>query len=117
MADFYARMAATVVRLLAAYGQPVTIVRVGGTPDPVEGELIKEAETSLTTTGVVLDTSVKWVRETLVPGADVAIVLDATVAPLLEDAIEIAGVRFTPIDLRTVQPAAIPLAYVIHAKR
>lgn len=117
MATFYEEMAATATDLITQFGRDVSLVRTSGTPDPIEGEMSGPTEELLPTKGVFVSSTVRWVAESLAAGADRVCLIDASVEPKMADVLQAGSEVFAIVDIKRINPAGTPLAYVLHVKR
>lgn len=118
MSDFYDRMAATAARLIGKFGAPVILPRqVGGSSNPVTGEVIPGIDNSVTTTGILKKFPDNLIDGTRIQTGDRVLILDSSVQPLMTDRPVIGGKAWTPVSIDTVSPAGIDLVYFVHCRR
>jgi hypothetical protein len=116
MTTFYEDMAATARELIAEFGMPMTLVRPGTTQDPVAGTL-SGTGSNLPTTGLFLSRTTATVREALAEGAERMALLDDTEAPDMNDRLTAGSDSLAIVRIDAINPAGIPLAYVVHLRR
>ena len=98
MSQFYDRTAATAARLLASYGQPVSITRTsGGTYDPLTGE----------TTG---QTTTTYTDKKLLCAA-------FEVDPVVTDTVTVGGLDWTVMRVKTLSPAGAAVLHELQVRR
>lgn len=112
MSAFYDKAAATAARLLAQFGQPVTVTReTGGTEDPLTGDFTGTTSTDYTPNGVLLNYSVKEAGDARAAGenfeiSDRKLLLEAfDVEPAVTDSVTADGTSWTIIRIKTLRPA------------
>lgn len=118
MSAFYEEMAAVVVELLAEFGAPVILERTtGGQSHPVTGVTTPIVQDDKTTTGILKRYPNKLIDGSRIKSGDRLIVIDATVKPEMSDKPSINGETWTIVSIEAANPAGIPLAYFIQARR
>jgi len=117
MTGFYEDMQATATGLIAEFGMALYLLRQAGEPDPIEGEVSGAGESALATRGVFLSRTVGMVRESLAEGAERMAVIDASVAPRLNDRLRQGTDVFKLVRIDEIKPAELPLAYILHVAR
>lgn len=123
--SFYSDLAATVTRLLTKYGQSVTLRRYsvgGGSYDPATGV------TSVTTSdeiriGVILDApgnrleriyGQKAQGNTLIQELERWLYIEPNGSvPRLQDHVVVQGTEYVIVDVQTIGPGGIPVAYLL----
>lgn len=114
MSEFYTRLAATALALLAKYGQDVTLVRLTqGAYDPATSTQAK-TETLLTFKGAIFDWDDEGDTEgdrDLIVSSDKKLLLEPAAAPTAEDKMLVGGVRYNIVALKTLAPAGTPVLY------
>lgn len=120
MSEFYDRMAATALRLITQYGQPVTLRDVQPAeydPDnPGSGEVIIDQEAQ----GILLDyTGQEFQSDTLIVRGDrklkvAALGMDWKPKPLIKAFIQ--GAIWTVINVKEINPAGTPLLYELQVR-
>lgn len=116
---FYDNLAATAARLLARFGQPVTLSRAAtGAYDPATSGVTSAAPTALTRRGALFDfaAGVTNLRGNLVQATDRQLLLEAGEAPALTDSIVIGGQTFTIVSIGELNPAGVPVMYDLHVR-
>lgn len=124
MSAFYDRQAATAQRLLAQFGQPVTVSRVtGGTEDPLTGDMTGEATTSYTPNGVLLNYSIKEAGDSRAAGNEIRtsdrklLLAPFAVDPVVTDSVTVDGAQWTIIRIKTLRPAGQTLLHEIQVRK
>jgi len=124
MTEFYDRMAATALRLLAQFGQTVTIRRVtGGSVNPVTGAVVSGSTVDTEATAVMQDYSLQDsaranMTETLIQKDDKKFIVAASgiPVPLLTDKIIAGGLTWNIVNVKQTNPAGTPLVYEIQGR-
>ncbi|WP_047301253.1 hypothetical protein [Pseudomonas fluorescens] len=120
MSEFYDRMAATALRLITQYGQPVTL-RETTTPEydpdnPGGGDAVIEQ----TAQGILLDfTGLEFQNDTLIVRGDKKLkvaALGMAWAPKPLIAAEVQGKAWTVINVKEINPAGTPLLYELQVR-
>jgi hypothetical protein len=121
----YTSLAATASKLIAQFGREVTITRAPASQviDPLTGaktcyddedEVIPCVAETLTTKGLSKRIPNTMIDGTRVLATDKMMVLDSSVAPLPErDKID----GWTIQELHEVQPASVPLVYIVRLRK
>ncbi|WP_421710853.1 hypothetical protein [Alcanivorax sp.] len=124
MSAFYDRQAATAQRLLAQFGQPVTVSRVtGGTEDPLTGEMTGQTTESYTPNGVLLNYSVKEAGDSRAAGNEIRtsdrklLLAPFDVDPVVTDLVTVDGGEWTIISIKTLRPAGQTLLHEIQVRK
>jgi hypothetical protein len=112
-AEFYTGMAATAADLIARFGRDVSLVRVRSEQDPSAGT-VSETTSTLATRGIFLSQTVANVRESLAEGADRLMLIDSSQVPALPDRLVAGSVDAAIVRIDVIDPAGLPLAYVLH---
>lgn len=119
----YAATAANARRLLANFGQPVTLTRqTGGTHDPVTGQTSGETPATYTTDGVLLNYGTKESGELRRAGVDIVstdrklICGTFDVEPALSDVITAGGKDWTIMRTKTLDPAGTSVLHEIQLR-
>lgn len=118
---FYDRAAATSKRLLAKYGQTITLTRAIPTAeyDPVTGE-IEAADSSVTAVGVVFDYERREIDGTMVQQGDAHLYLspDIRMTPIQQDIIRLAtGEIFKIVTVKSVAPSGQVVLWDIQLRK
>mgnify|MGYP003108951538 CR=1 FL=1 len=124
MSAFYDRQVATAQRLLAQFGQPVTVSRVtGGTEDPLTGDVTGQTTESYTPDGVLLNYSVKEAGDSRAAGneirtSDRKLLLEPfEVDPVVTDSVTVDGSEWTIIRTKPLRPAGQTLLHEIQVRK
>jgi hypothetical protein len=124
MSAFYDRQAATAQRLLAQFGQPVTVSRVtGGTEDPLTGEMTGQTTESYTPNGVLLNYSVKEAGDSRAAGNEIRtsdrklLLAPFDVDPVVTDSVTVDGSEWTIIRIKPLRPAGQTLLHEIQVRK
>lgn len=124
MSQFYDRTAATAARLLASYGQPVSITRTsGGTYDPLTGETTGQTATTYTPDGVLLNYGGKEAGELRAAGVDIVstdkklLCAAFAVDPVLTDKVTVEGEAWTVMRVKTLSPAGTSVLHELQVRR
>jgi hypothetical protein len=124
MSAFYDRQAATAQRLLAQFGQPVTVSRVtGGTEDPLTGDVTGQTTESYTPNGVLLNYSVKEAGDSRAAGNEIRtsdrklLLAPFDVDPVVTDLVTVDGGEWTIIRIKTLRPAGQTLLHEIQVRK
>ena len=124
MSAFYDRQAATAQRLLAQFGQPVTVSRVtGGTEDPLTGEMTGQTTESYTPNGVLLNYSVKEAGDSRAAGNEIRtsdrklLLAPFDVDPVVTDSVTVDGREWTIIRIKPLRPAGQTLLHEIQVRK
>lgn len=124
MSAFYDRQAATAQRLLAQFGQPVTVSRVtGGTEDPLTGEMTGQTPESFTPNGVLLNYSVKEAGDSRAAGNEIRtsdrklLLAPFDVDPVVTDSVTVDGSEWTIIRIKPLRPAGQTLLHEIQVRK
>jgi len=111
---FYARLQATVNRLLKGKGQSLTLTKVtAGTYNPATGGFTGAGTSTQTAYGAIFDYGTKQIDGTLIKAGDKQLLLSAfntdgaaLTDPVLGDTVSIGGVVYTLVEpLKEVNPA------------
>lgn len=124
MSAFYDRQSATAQRLLAQFGQPVTITRVtGGTEDPLTGDVTGQTTESYTPNGVLLNYSVKEAGDSRAAGNEIRtsdrklLLAPFDVDPVVTDSVTVDGSEWTIIRIKPLRPAGQTLLHEIQVRK
>lgn len=115
----YAALAATAARLLAQYGQPVTLRNYPvGTYSTANSTVSGMEPTDVTRNGALFDFGE---GQTIGPGGliqqgDKKLLMEAGVVPALEDHVIVAGVEYVIKGISGANPAGVPVAYTLHLR-
>ena len=111
----YTRLRATAKRLIARFGQDITVNRTtGGSHDPVLGEVTGGSDASFTVKGVVLNASRVFRQpadQQLIQGGDQAVYLEAGQTINNGEALTIDGAEWFVQELRPLSPAGTVVLY------
>lgn len=114
----YAALAATAARLLAEYGQAVTLRNYTvGTYDTSTGRTTT-TNADITRNAALFDFGE---GQTIGPGGliqqgDKKLLMEAGVVPALEDHVIVAGVEYVIKGISEVNPAGVSVAYTLHLR-
>lgn len=125
MSAFYNRMAATALRLIAQFGQPVTLRDVSqGGYDPVSGETTPGAATEQVGSCILQDYSLQESGAANMAGSDIRqndkkilIAAQGLTPPTLSTQIIADGEAWTAVNIKEINPAGVPLVYEIQGRR
>ena len=124
MSQFYDRTAATAARLLASYGQPVSITRTsGGTYDPLTGEKTGQTTTTYTPDGVLLNYGGKEAGDLRAAGVDIVstdkklLCAAFEVDPVVTDTVTVGGLDWTVMRVKTLSPAGAAVLHELQVRR
>jgi len=124
MSRFYDRTAATAARLLASYGQPVSITRTsGGTYDPLTGETTGQTTTTYTPDGVLLNYGGKEAGDLRAAGVDIVstdkklLCAAFEVDPVVTDTVTVGGLDWTVMRVKTLSPAGAAVLHELQVRR
>lgn len=129
MAFNYARAADTAARLLAQFGQSVTLTRtVAGGYDPATGVTSPDVTQTQVATAVMLEASqgvvesfdVRFEADTLIESNLRSVIIAAeglAWAPKPADKLVVAGETWTVIGMTPTNPAGVPVIYRVTVKR
>lgn len=124
MSAFYDRQAATAQRLLAQFGQPVTVARLsGGTEDPLTGDMTGQTAESYTPNGVLLNYSVKEAGDSRAAGNEIRtsdrklLLAPFDVDPVVTDSVTVDGSDWTIINIKPLRPAGQTLLHEIQVRK
>lgn len=114
----YTEIAASATEMLAEYGVPVVLTRPGDAEyDPASGE-VEASPSEHQGVGVRTDYSLGDIDGTLIQRGDVRILLGASLPlPKSGDHLRFAAETYRVINADVVQPAAIPVLYVVQGRR
>lgn len=117
----YTRAAATSARLLAKYGQPITLRRVSaGTYDANTGVAVP-GQTDITRNGALLDFGAGQTEErgNLIQAFDKRLLLEPGTPPTLKDRVVISSsaAQYTIVSIGEVNPGGTAALYDIHLRR
>ena len=113
----YAGMAATATRLLKNYGQPMAIRRTtGDTYSPITGVSTGGTTADTANVGVFATISNAFATDFDIVTGDRIAVVDSTIAPLVSDKLVVATVVYSIINVQSISPAGVPVAYRIQVR-
>lgn len=118
MSDFYQDMALTASDLLDEFGATVQITReTVGSFDPATG-IITPGETQyFYPKGVIQNYKDELIDGTRIAEGDRMLILEAgVVEPKLDDRPVVAGRSWVPVEIQTVAPAGVVLAYKVRVR-
>lgn len=122
MSEFYNRMADTALRLIARFGQPVTLRdTVKGVYDPATGKTGADTVTDRTAQGILLDfTGQEFQTNTLIKVGDKKLKIAAkglSAPPSLLSKVLVQGRTWSIIPpLKEINPAGTPLLYELQVR-
>lgn len=114
----HTKAAATAVRLLAKYGQVVTLTHSApGTYDPATGS-VANTLTTQTAVAVELDYSEREIDGTLVQRGDKKLLLAASglTVPTVDDTVTVRSVVYTIKSVNTVAPGGVDIVYELQGR-
>lgn len=125
MSAFYDRMAATALRLIARFGQPVTLRdTVPGEFDPITGSTTPGTVTEQTGSCILQDYSSQESGAANMAGSDIRqndkkimIAAKGLTPPTLSTQIIADGHTWTAVNIKEINPAGTPLVYEIQGRR
>lgn len=117
-AAFYQRMAQTAGNLIARFGMPITVTRTsGGSINPITGVVVPGQTLTFTPKGVFQRIPLDLVDGTRIQATDRLLVLDDTVAVQMTDRISIGAQQYPIQEITLVQPAAVPVVYIVRVRQ
>lgn len=115
---FYSRMAKTAGRLIDRFGMPITVTRtVGGSINPITGVVTPGQTQTFTPMGVFQRVPEDLVDGSRILASDRLLLLDDTVAVQMTDRISVGAQQWPIEEITIVQPAAIPVVYVVRVRK
>lgn len=115
---FYTRMAATASKLLDKYGADVSVVRVeSGSVDPVTGVVTEGNTLTLKAKGLINKFDDKLIDGTRIKASDRVLIMNNAFVPLMTDRPTVGGQNWTIVEVNTVQPANVPVVYMVQVRR
>lgn len=125
MSAFYDRMAATALRLIAQFGQPVTLRdTVSGEYDPITGGTTPGATTEQVGSCILQDYSLQESGAANLAGSDIRqndkkilIAAKGLTAPTLSTQLIAGGHTWTAVNIKEINPAGTPLVYEVQGRR
>lgn len=118
--SLYSNLATTAARLLAQFGQDVTLQpSAQATYNPATSVATSTAGTSVSRKGAIFDfgKGVTNVRGNLVQATDRQLLLEPGVAPKLSDAVVVGGATFAIVSVGELSPGGVPVLYDLHLRR
>ena len=118
MSEFYQDMAGMVSALLAEFGAPVRITRETiGAFDPATGIITPGETQHFDLQGVIQNYTDDVIDGTRIASGDRLLVLEpGIVEPKLDDRPVIGGRAWVPVQIETVDPAGVVLAYKVRVR-
>lgn len=117
MSDFYLKLAATALKLLAKFGKPVILKReTGGSNHPITGVITAPVDASVTTTGLIKPYPEKMIDGTRILEGDRELVLSSEHEPLPGDRPIVNGEELTIVRIKTVKPADVSIVYFVQVR-
>lgn len=117
MADFYANLAATALRLLTKYGQTVTVTRdVVGTVDPITGAGTPGTPVTFTGKAAIFDYNVSLIDGVMIQASDKRMVIESTNEPQTSDVVTTATGDFTVVAVNPLSPAGTVVKYDVQIR-
>lgn len=114
---FYASLADTARSLLTSFGKPVTFKRIEGEEkNPVTGEIVHGFEADFVANAVLTEIPDRLVNGTRIKQGDRHLICEAGVEPLMTDRPELLGWEWSIIEIATIAPAGIPVAYRLQVR-
>lgn len=125
MSAFYARMAATALRLITQFGQTITLRdTVPGEYDPVTGETTPETPIDQPAQAILQDYALQqagmsYAEGTVIKQGDKKILVAAQglTPPTLTTTVIAGGSTWTIVNIKEINPAGTPLVYEIQGSR
>lgn len=118
--SLYANLAATAARLLAQFGQEVTLQpSAAATYDPASSVATAAAGADVARHGAIFDfgKGVTTVRGNLVQTTDRQLYLEPGVAPELSDTVLVGGEAFAIVSVGELNPGGTSVLYDLHLRR
>jgi hypothetical protein len=118
----YADIAATVVEMLAEFGEPLTLVRNdgggGGTYDPDTSTVVDSPEATHTANAIQVQLESEMIDGTLIQANDRRFLIapDLGLEPAPGDAVTYNARTFAVVSCQPMMPAGVPLAYDVIAR-
>jgi len=117
-AAFYDRMAQTAGRLIDRFGMSITVTRTtGGSVNPITGAVTPGQITTFTPKGVFQRVPEDLVDGSRILASDRLLLLDDTVAVQMTDRISVGAQQWPIEEITVVQPATVPLVYVVRVRQ
>lgn len=115
--SFYSNLSATAKRLLAKYGQIVTVSRQsGGTFDPITGAVTGDTQTTFTPNVAVFDYETIQVDGKSIQVGDKRLIMESTTAPKIGDIITLSDGDMTCVDFSTLAPGGEVVIYELQIR-
>lgn len=122
MSAFYDRMQATALRLIAKFGQQVTLTDVvPGVYDPATGETSAGSTTVQTPMAILQDSGAQYGNGDMIEIGDKKILIAAkglTIPPRLTSTVTgVDGVVWRIVNVKATNPAGTPLVYEVQGQK
>jgi hypothetical protein len=118
VSSFYSSLASRAEKLIAKYGQTVTLTRANaGAVDPVTGAASSAASTVLTTKGVIIDYSEGIANGVNILMGDNRVLLSSKVEPKNDDVVTVSNGSYKVISVKILSPAGIVVMYELQVRR
>lgn len=125
MSQFYDRMAATALRLIEQFGQPITLRdTVPGDYDPVTGAQTSDVEVTQPAQAILQDyalqqSGMSYADGTVIKQGDKKILVAAQglTPPTLTMKVLADGTTWTIVNIKEINPAGTPLVYELQGRR
>lgn len=113
----YTASAATAARLLAKYGQAVTLRQVvQGAYDPATGTT-SQTVTDVQRNGAVFDYGTGTVDGTLIQQGDKQLYMEPGVVPSMQHRVIVGGVEYGIVTIKEINPAGVPILYELQLRQ
>lgn len=116
MASFYGRMADTATGLLTKFGALVVLRSYTNSYDPVTGKNTRVA-VDKTTTGAFIEIDYQYMQTHDVQTGDRMLMIDASVAPEMDNAVVWQGDEWVLANIEPINPAGTPVAYTLQLRQ
>jgi hypothetical protein len=115
---FYLKLGSTAAKLLQKFGSKVIFKRIVRKPiNQVTGQAFLGTTFELSTNGFVQRYADKLIDDTRIKDSDRLLIIDNSFQPILTDRPQIDGQQWNIVDIKAVQPAALPLVYFVQVRR
>lgn len=114
----YDKIAATALKLLTKFGQPITFAReTGGSVDPITGVVTPGTDASVTTTGLLKTYPDNMIDGTRILKSDRELILSNEQVVQPSDKPVINSQDWAIVDIKTLNPAGTVVIYKVQVRR